>query len=115
HGAMPRFDLVLLGLGPDGHTASLFPETSALADHARIVVSNFVPKFNTFRITFTATALNAAAEIVFLSEGAGKAPMLKEVLEGPIDTNRLPSQLIAPANGTLTWMIDAAAARQLTK
>jgi 6-phosphogluconolactonase len=111
--ARPRFDLVLLGLGPDGHTASLFPGTAALAERTRLVTANHVPRLGVDRITLTAPAINAAANILFLAEGAGKADTLKDVLEGPRDPDRLPSQLIQPDNGTLTWMIDAAAARRL--
>jgi 6-phosphogluconolactonase len=114
-GDRPRFDLILLGMGPDGHTASLFPGTAALGERDRLVVSNHVPVFETDRLTLTVPAINAARAVVFLVEGASKAPMLHEVLEGPRDPNRLPSQLIAPADGTLTWMVDAAAAANLTR
>ena len=110
----PRFDLVLLGMGADGHTASLFPGTSALREQERWVVANHVPSLNTWRITLTASALNAAANILFLVAGAGKAAMVKSVLEGPDDPVSLPSQLIAPENGALIWMLDEPAAARLT-
>jgi 6-phosphogluconolactonase len=113
-GKWPRFDLVLLGMGPDGHTASLFPGTAALDERSRVVVANHVPALDTWRLTLTAPAINHAREVVFLIEGAGKADRLKEVLEGPREPHRLPSQLIAPDEGTLTWMVDAAAAARLT-
>jgi 6-phosphogluconolactonase len=109
---LPRFDLVLLGLGPDGHTASLFPGTAALAERERLVVANWVEKFNAFRITMTLPVLNNAASVIFLVSGEGKATVLREVLEGGRD--RFPSQLIRPADGTLLWLVDAAAAALLS-
>lgn len=111
-GPMPSFDLVLLGMGPDGHTASLFPHTAALDETTRWVVKNFVPKFNTDRMTFTRPVLNQAAHVVFLVAGADKAPVLAEVLEGPEDWKRLPSQSIQP-QGELLWLIDKEAGAQL--
>jgi 6-phosphogluconolactonase len=112
-GQFPRFDLVLLGMGPDGHTASLFPGTKALLEQARLVVSNWVGKFNTNRITLTAPAINAAARVVFLIGGEDKAPALKAVLEGPLEPSQLPSQLIRPRNGSLLWLCDRNAAQLL--
>lgn len=112
-GQQPRFDLVLLGMGPDGHTASLFPHTAALHAHDRIVVANPVPKLNTFRITLTAPAINNATAVVLLVAGADKADALAQVLTGPRDPETYPSQLIAPTNGTLTWLVDQAAAAEL--
>jgi 6-phosphogluconolactonase len=114
-GTMPRFDLVLLGLGPDGHTASLVPGTTALTETRRVVVANYVPKFGVDRITLTAPAINAAHAIVFLAEGEAKAARLREVIEGPRDTDRLPAQLIHPTDGSLMWLVDAAAASQLSQ
>jgi len=113
-GEWPRFDLVLLGLGPDGHTASLFPGTNALAERERIVVANHVPKLDVDRITLTAPTINHARDIVFLADGAGKAAMVRAVIEGPREPERLPAQLVRPDDGTLTWMLDAAAAAELT-
>jgi len=110
---MPSFDLIYLGMGPDGHTASLFPHTKALAETTRWVVVNFVPKFNTDRMTFTRPFLNQAAHVVFLVAGDDKAPLLAEVLDGPSDPDRLPSQSIQP-QGELLWLVDIAAAAQLT-
>ena len=111
---MPRFDLIFLGMGPDGHTASLFPGTTALHVLDRVVVSNWVEKFNTHRITLTAPAINAARNIAFIAGGADKAETLKGVLEGPYQPDTYPSQLIKPKDGSLLWMIDEAAAAQLT-
>lgn len=109
----PRFDLIMLGMGPDGHTASLFPGTTALHALDRIVVSNFVAKFNTHRITLTAPAINAARNITFVAGGADKAETLKGVLEGPYQPDTYPSQMIQPKDGRLLWMIDEAAAAQI--
>ena len=85
-GEFPRFDLIFLGVGPDGHTASLFPGTAALNETKRLVVSNWVAKFNTDRITFTFPVLNAAAYVIFLLSGADKAATLQEVLENKAQT-----------------------------
>lgn len=109
----PRFDLVLLGMGPDGHTASLFPGTEALKEASRWVVANSVPQKNTRRLTMTRPLLNQAAKVLFLVAGADKAPLLAEVLEGPEDFVRLPSQSIQPVTGELTWFVDQAAAVRL--
>jgi 6-phosphogluconolactonase len=112
-GGQPRFDLIMLGMGPDGHTASLFPGTTALKVTDRIVVSNWVEKFNTYRITLTAPAINAARNVMFLAGGADKAETLKGVLEGPYIPDTYPSQMIRPQDGSLFWMVDEAAARLL--
>jgi 6-phosphogluconolactonase len=112
-GAFPRFDLILLGVGPDGHTASLFPGTSALNETKRLVVANWVPKFNTDRVTFTFPVLNAAACVEFLMSGADKASTLQEVLEN--SSADLPSQKVRPANGKLIWMVDEPAASTLSR
>jgi 6-phosphogluconolactonase len=111
---LPRFNLVLLGMGPDGHTASLFPGTAAVRETRRLVVANHVPTLNTNRITLTAPTLNAGETVLFLVTGDDKAAVLKDVLEGPHDPDRLPSQLIRPARGRLIWLIDPPAARLLT-
>jgi 6-phosphogluconolactonase len=109
----PRFDLVMLGMGDDGHTASLFPGSAALAEQRAWVVANWVEKFNTWRITLTAPAINAARNVLFLVTGAGKADRLREVLKGERDAARLPSQMIQPRDGTLAWFVDRAAAAEL--
>lgn len=111
--SLPRFDLVLLGMGPDGHTASLFPGTKALDEQHHLVVSNWVGKFYTDRITLTAPVLNNAALVMFLVNGSDKAPALKAVLEGPIEPSQLPAQLIRPQNGRLVWLIDRTAGTML--
>lgn len=111
--AVPRFDLIYLGMGPDGHTASLFPGTAALKEKKRLVVSNHVEKLSTDRITFTAPLINAAACVIFLASGEDKAGTLKDVLEGLYVPELLPSQLIRPANGRLLWLVDRAAAAML--
>jgi 6-phosphogluconolactonase len=109
----PRLNLVLLGMGDDGHTASLFPGTEALKEKVRWVVANWVEKFQAYRITLTAPAINQAANIVFLVAGAGKARRLAEVLRGTRDPLTLPAQLIQPVAGTLVWLVDKAAAERL--
>jgi 6-phosphogluconolactonase len=110
----PRFDLILLGVGPDGHTASLFPDSEALNEQSRLVVANWVAKFNTHRITFTFPVLNRAAEVMFLASGADKAEMLHQVLETK-PTTPFPSQRVEPSDGKLLWMLDEAAAAKLTR
>ncbi len=114
-GALPRFDLIWLGLGPDGHTASLFPGTAALDMTDRLVVANHVPQLNTDRITLTYPVINAAAVVAFLVAGEDKASMVAQILEGDrSDPTRLfPSQRVAPTNGQLLWLLDMAAAGQL--
>jgi 6-phosphogluconolactonase len=109
----PWLDLVLLGIGDDGHTASLFPDTEALKETRAWVVANWVEKLKTYRITLTAPAINHAANVVFLVAGAGKAERLPEVLRGARDPQRLPSQLIQPVDGSLVWLVDKAAAQRL--
>jgi 6-phosphogluconolactonase len=112
-GEFPRFDLVLLGLGPDGHTASLFPGTSALNENIRLVVANWVDKFQSYRITLTLPVLNHAACAVFLVSGADKASTVREVLRN--DQANLPSQKVHPANGRLLWLMDRGAASMLSE
>lgn len=107
--ALPRFDLVFLGMGPDGHTASLFPGTTALHAGEKIAVANFVEKFNSYRITLTAATINNARNVTFLAGGADKAAVLKEVIEGAYQPDLYPSQLIKPGNGSLLWLTDEAA------
>lgn len=109
----PAFDLVALGMGPDGHTASLFPHTDALNQMGRLVVANHVPQKDTWRITLTWPVINQAAEVAFEVEGPGKTDILAEVLTGPRDPEKLPSQLIRPANGKLLFLLDADAAAKL--
>jgi len=112
-GQFPRFDLVLLGMGPEGHVASLFPGTKALKEEHRLVVSNWVRKFFTDRITLTLPVLNNASRIVFMAHGAEKAHALKGVLEGPYEPDQLPSQAIRPTAGKLIWLLDPTAASLL--
>lgn len=106
--ARPRFDLILLGMGDDGHTASLFPGTDALHAHERMVVANAVPKLGANRITFTYRLINAADCVIFIVSGASKADTLGQVLLGEIQPDVLPAQAVQPA-GKLFWMCDAAA------
>jgi len=105
----PAIDLILLGMGDNGHTASLFPGTAALRETARWVVAQYVEVMTTWRVTFTAPLINAARHVAFLAEGAGKAQMLWNVLEGPYQPDVWPSQLVQPLSGELHWLVDAAA------
>lgn len=112
HG-LPCLDLVLLGLGPDGHTASLFADTVALDVRDRWVVRNYVAKFVSSRLTLTFPVIHAAREIRVLVAGAAKAVTLADVLQGPRDPDRLPAQRLADAHGHVVWLVDAAAAARL--
>ena len=113
-GEFPRFDLILLGMGPDGHTASLFPETAALQEKSRLVVANWVEKLKTSRITLTLPVLNAARCVAFLVSGTDKAAVLREVLEGNGPAEKYPSKLVRPGEGKLIWFVDRAAASELS-
>jgi 6-phosphogluconolactonase len=112
---LPRFDLVMLGMGDDGHTASLFPGTLALGETRAWVVANEVPQKGTHRITMTFPVLNAARCVMFTVAGADKAASLQAVLEGPREPQRFPSQLVAPEDGDLLWLVDHAAAARLAR
>ncbi|MEZ6097761.1 MAG: 6-phosphogluconolactonase [Pirellulaceae bacterium] len=111
----PRFDLILLGLGQDGHTASLFPHTEALRATDRWVVTNHVPQRSTTRITMTIPLINRARAVFFLVAGDEKAAALARVIHGPMDPARFPGQMIHPTDGRLVWFVDRRAARQLDK
>jgi 6-phosphogluconolactonase len=112
---VPRFDLVLLGMGEDGHTASLFPNTGALVANGRLAVANYVPRMDSNRLTLTAPVLNAGREILFLVGGPGKADTLEAVLEGPELPATFPAQLIRPAlpESRLCWLVDVDAGAKL--
>jgi 6-phosphogluconolactonase len=113
-GQFPRFDLVLLGMGNEGHTASLFPGTKALHETKRLAVRNWVGKLYTDRITLTAPAINNAARVIFMVTGADKALALKGVLEGPYEPDQLPAQMIQPSSGELLWLVDTIAGGMLS-
>lgn len=111
---VPRFDLVLLGMGADGHTASLFPGTTALTETRLFVASTWVEKLSANRVTLTLRTLNAARHALFLVAGADKAPALREVLHARATGQRLPAALVRPWEGELTWLVDSAAASELS-
>jgi 6-phosphogluconolactonase len=112
-GAPPAFDLVLLGMGTDGHTASLFPGTAPVGDTGRWVVSHYLLAIAGNRVTMTPRILNAARHVMFLVAGAEKAQTLARVLEGVRDPRHLPAQMIEPTSGVLMWFVDRAAAAKL--
>jgi len=110
-GQFPRFDLTLNGVGSEGHTASLFPDSPALEEKTRLVAASWIEKFKMFRISLTLPVFNNAACVLFLAVGKEKAPILREVFENPSD--QLPAQRIHPSHGELLWFIDRAAAGSL--
>ena len=114
-GELPGFDLMLLGMGNEGHTLSLFPGTTALRDNGRLVVRTWVGKLYTERITCTAPVANNSAIVMFMIAGADKALALKSVLEGPYEPEQLPAQLIKPVNGKLIFLIDTSAGGMLSQ
>lgn len=113
-GSPPRFDVVLLGMGEDGHTASLFPGTPALAERSRWVVGVEAAGVATRRMTLTLPVLNSAAHVWILVSGAAKQQALRQVLAGDGEHGRLPAAFICPASGELTWFVDRAAAAGVT-
>lgn len=110
----PQLDLILLGMGEDGHTASLFPGSTALDDTEHLIVAPFVEKLKAHRLTMTFRTINAARSVTFLVAGEAKAETLHAVLEGERDPHRYPSQLVEPEQGELVWLVDEAAAKCLT-
>lgn len=112
---LPRFDLILLGLGPDAHTASLFPGTKALHENSRLVVSNWVEKFNTDRITLTLPVIDNAAKVMFLVTGKDKASALSAVFDNHSNPEQFPAKLVQPRNGSLLWLLGQDAAAQVQR
>jgi len=113
-GKTPRFDLIMLGMGVDGHTASLFPGADPRADQDRLVRPAYVEKLSSHRITLTPLVINNARHVIVATEGLPKAPALYAVLKGPYDPSVHPIQIVAPSQGRLTWYVDRAAAAELT-
>jgi 6-phosphogluconolactonase len=113
-GQFPRFDLILLGMGPDGHTASLFPGTTAVREQKALVAALWVETLRSHRITLTPPVLNNAACVIFLVSGEQKAETLREVIEGDYQPDRLPAQVVRPASGRVLWLVDRAAGRLLS-
>ena len=112
---LPRLDYALLGLGANGHTASLFPHRPSLRERQRLVVADHVEEVNSWRVTLTAPLLNNAAQLTFLVTGEDKAMVVRQVITGERDPEATPAQLIAPSNGMLTWILDSAAAGRLIR
>jgi 6-phosphogluconolactonase len=109
----PQFDLILLGLGTNAHTASLFPNCAALRERKRLVISEYIDEVKSERLTFTVPLINSGRTVSFLVSGGEKAEVVREVLIGPTDPEQKPAQLIRPTQGTLTWLLDEPAARLL--
>ena len=114
-GDRPRLDLVLLGMGPEGHTASLFPGTVAGIDEDKCCIAHYIPKLDKWRITLTPRAINDARNVAITAGGAEKADALHEVLLGVRDADTYPAQIVHPQDGELRWLVDAAAASRLTR
>lgn len=112
-GEPPRLDLVLLGLGSDGHTASLFPDTAALRETTRLLCANWVPKLDAHRLTMTYPALNSAGEVLFIAAGVEKAQVLREIVQPLLGAPEHPAARVRPAGGRLVWFVDEAAASRL--
>ena len=112
-GSETTFDFVLLGMGDDGHTLSLFPGTEVIHEQNALATSFFLQAQDMYRITLTAPVVNNAACVAFLAAGAGKAEVLKQVLKGEKNLDLYPSQIIQPVKGQLHWFVDEAAAAQL--
>lgn len=113
-GALPCLDLCLLGLRSDGHTASLFPGSPAVREQQRWVVAARVEKLGAWRLTLTPRVINNARHVLFLVTGAEKAETVRAVLEGPVDPERLPAQMVKPAVGRMEWLLDREAASRLS-
>ncbi len=113
--SVPRFDLIQLGMGPEGHTASLFPHQPSLHEQQRLVMPVTVPKPPPPRLTFTPRLLNAASHVLFLVTGAEKQDAVKAVLEGEYQPDEYPAQIVQPTKGEVTWMLDTAAAEKLQR
>lgn len=112
--AWPRFDLILLGLGTDAHTASLFPQSSAIHEASRWVVGHFVEKLQAQRLTLTPPVINHADQVIFLVAGTDKAAAVRSVFEGLQNFDQFPAQIVVPVTGRVTWLLDSLAAAQLT-
>ena len=112
---VPAFDLIQLGMGPEAHTASLFPHQLSLHERERLVMPVTVPKPPPPRLTFTPVLLNAATRVLFLVTGQDKAEAVQAVLEGDYQADEYPAQIVRPPRGSVTWMLDEAAASRLTR
>ncbi len=113
-GEFPRFDLILLGMGDDGHTASIFPHSAAITESRKLAVANYVEKLDTNRLTLTFPVINNAANVMFLVGGKSKSSALKQVLKGTVNPEKFPSQNVEVSNGNLLWLFDKNSAAELT-
>jgi 6-phosphogluconolactonase len=110
-GQFPRFDLILLGMGPDGHTASIFPNSDVINEKGRLVIAPWIEKFQSYRVTLTPPVLRNSAAVIFLVSGAEKAKVLRQVLEGEYQPERLPAQLLRSTTTNVLWLVDRQAAQ----
>jgi 6-phosphogluconolactonase len=110
---VPEFDLMLLGLGTNGHTASIFPHQPAIYENERLIVAEYIEEVKMTRITFTAPLINASRDVLFIALGADKTDVVQEVVMGPFDPDRLPAQLVKPEPGDLTWILDPQSAARI--
>jgi 6-phosphogluconolactonase len=110
-----RFDLILLGIGDNAHTASLFPGLPGVMEHSRWVLAQYVEVVGMWRLTFTPVVINAARNVAFLVAGADKAPVVKSIVEGPYNPIVKPAQIVKPTHGELYWLLDQGAAAQLQR
>jgi 6-phosphogluconolactonase len=114
HGGLPQFDLILLGIGENAHTASLFPHTSVIHEQKEWVSAVYVDEVKMYRITMTAPFINNARNVVFIAVGDNKAEVVKTVLTSPFEPEKFPAQLISPVNGSLFWYLDKKATALIT-
>jgi 6-phosphogluconolactonase len=106
---IPRFDLILLGLGTDAHTASLFPKTKAIFNEENLVAANYVEKLKAFRLTFTPKLINNSRNVIFLVAGKEKREALQKVLRGTDNPGEFPAQIVRPTDGNLLWLVEESA------
>jgi 6-phosphogluconolactonase len=109
----PRFDIVLLGIGIDGHTASLFPDSDALKEKQKIAIGVYIPQLESWRVTLSLPVINRAAAVLFLISGSGKASIVERILSSRLPSSRMPATLVQLRDGSVEWFLDRAAASLL--